>query len=69
MEERLVMRKAIDDALKELPERQRMTFILRHYEGYKFEEIAEMMGITSGAAKANHHHAIGKLRNLLKEWL
>jgi RNA polymerase sigma factor (sigma-70 family) len=69
MEERLVMKKAIDDALIELPERQRLTFILRHYEGYKFEEIAELMGVTSGAAKANHHHAIIKLRDLLKEWL
>jgi RNA polymerase sigma-70 factor (ECF subfamily) len=69
MEERLVMKKAIDDALTELPERQRLTFILRHYEGYKFEEIAELMGVTSGAAKANHHHAVMKLRNLLKEWL
>jgi DNA-directed RNA polymerase specialized sigma24 family protein len=46
-----------------------LTFILRHYEGYKFEEIAELMGVTSGAAKANHHHAVMKLRNLLKEWL
>jgi len=69
MEERLVMKKAIDDALTELPERQRLTFILRHYEGYKFEEIGELMGVTSGAAKANHHHAVMKLRNLLKEWL
>jgi RNA polymerase sigma-70 factor (ECF subfamily) len=69
MEERLVMKKAIDDALQDLPDRQRMAFILRHYDGYKFDEIAELMGITSGAAKANHHHAIIKLRYLLKEWL
>lgn len=69
MEERLVMKKAIDDALQDLPERQRMVFILRHYDGYKFDEIAELMSITSGAAKANHHHAIIKLRDLLKEWL
>jgi len=69
MEERLMMKKAIDDALQELPERQRMVFILRHYDGYKFDEIGELMGITGGAAKANHHHAIKKLRDLLKEWL
>ena len=60
---------AISDALQKLPERQRMAFILRHYEGYTFSEIGEIMGITSGAAKANHHHAIRKLRTYLEGWL
>jgi DNA-directed RNA polymerase specialized sigma24 family protein len=46
-----------------------MTFVLRHYEGYTFNEIGEIMGITSGAAKANHHHAIRKLRVYLEDWL
>lgn len=60
---------AIDDALQRLPERQRMSFILRHYEGHTFAEIGEIMGITTGAAKANHHQAIRKLRVYLKGWL
>ena len=67
--EKVRLKVAIDDALRKLPERQRMTFILRHYEGYTFNEIGEIMGITSGAAKANHHHAIRKLRNYLEGWL
>jgi RNA polymerase sigma-70 factor (ECF subfamily) len=67
--ESVALKVAIDDALKKLPERQRMTFILHHYEGYTFNEIGEIMGITSGAAKANHYHAIRKLRNLLEDWL
>lgn len=68
-EERIIMKKAIDDALARLPKRQRMVFILRHYEGYRFEEIASIMRITTGAAKAHHYLAIRKLRSLLKEWL
>lgn len=68
MDERVSMKIAIDSALKELPQRQRITFILRHYEGYTFKEIAEIMGITTGAAKANHHQAVRKLRVLLKRW-
>jgi len=67
--ERVEMRVAIDDALMKLPERQRMTFILRHYEGYTYDEIGGIMGITAGAAKANHHQAVKKLRIFLKGWL
>ena len=67
--ENVMLKVAIDDALRKLPQRQRMTFILRHYEGYTFNEIAGIMGITSGAAKANHHHAIRKLRAYLEDWL
>lgn len=63
---RVTLKVKIDDALRKLPERQRMTFILRHYEGYTFSEIGEIMDVTSGAAKANHHHAIRKLRTLLE---
>lgn len=67
--ERIQMRVAIDDALMKLPERQRMTFILRHYEGYTYDEIGGIMGITTGAAKANHHQAVKKLRIFLEGWL
>jgi len=63
------LKKAIDDALSKLPSRQRMTFILRHYEGYTFEEISEIMGISTGAAKANHFQAVKKLRIYLKDWV
>jgi RNA polymerase sigma-70 factor (ECF subfamily) len=67
--ERVRLMVAIDEALRKLPKRQRITFILRHHEGHTFSEIGEIMGITSGAAKANHYHAIRKLRTYLKEWL
>jgi len=69
MEERIRMKKAIDDALTKLPDRQRMVFILRNYDGYKFDEIGEIMSITTGTAKANYHHAIKKLRIFLKDWV
>ncbi|MEO0205600.1 MAG: RNA polymerase sigma factor [candidate division WOR-3 bacterium] len=68
-ERNLILKKAIDDALVKLPGRQKMAFILRHYEGYTFDEIGEIMGISSGAAKANHFQAIRKLRSLLKDWI
>jgi RNA polymerase sigma-70 factor (ECF subfamily) len=69
MDMRIAMKKSIDDALMQVPERQRMCFILHHYEGYTFAEVASIMGITTGAAKANYHHAIRKLRAALEQWL
>lgn len=67
LDERIRIKMAIDDALAKVPKRQRMAFVLRYYEGYKFNEIGTIMGITTGAAKANYHQAIRKLRNLLKD--
>jgi RNA polymerase sigma-70 factor (ECF subfamily) len=69
LDERIRLKVAINDALGCLPERQRMCFILRYYEGYTFREIGDIMRITSGAVKAHHHHAVRKLRGLLKGWL
>lgn len=69
LRERTQMKVAIDRALHMLPGRQRMAFMLPHYGGYTFGEIEEIMGISTGAAKANHHHAVRKLRISLKEWL
>lgn len=69
LDERVSMKIAIENALKKLPPRQRLSFILHHYEGYTFNEIGDIMGVTTGAAKANHYQAVRKLRTLLKEWL
>jgi len=63
------MKIAIDNALRKLPRRQRISFILRHYEGCTFNDIGEIMGKTTGAAKANYHQAGKKLKVLLKEWV
>lgn len=69
LEKRVMMKIAVDKALGKLPDRQRMCFILHHYEGYTFNEIGNIMRITTGAVKAHHHLAIKKLRCLLKGWL
>lgn len=50
-----------------LPEKQRLTVILRVQEGRKFEEIAEILKVTIGTAKANYHHAVQKLKAMLAE--
>lgn len=60
-ESRFLLRRA----LAGLPEKQRMTVILRIQEGRKFEEIAELMQCSPGTAKANYHHAVQKLKTIM----
>jgi DNA-directed RNA polymerase specialized sigma24 family protein len=38
---------------------------MRFYDKMSFKDIAEAMGTTVGAAKANHHFAVEKLRKML----
>jgi len=53
-------------AISKLPEGARKIFVLHDVEGYKHEEIAEMMGITSGGSKAQLHRARLLLREALE---
>lgn len=48
--------------VEDLPARQKEALILRVREGYDFEEVARVMGCTTGSAKASYHHAVGKLK-------
>ncbi len=61
-EDRLLLR----NALGKLPEKQRLTLLFRIQEAKKFEEIAELMDCSIGTAKANYHHAVQKLKILMK---
>jgi len=55
----------LEEAVTKLPTGARRVFVLHDVEGYKHEEIAEMLGVTSGATKAQLHRA----RLLLREAL
>lgn len=55
----------LEQAMTRLPPGARRVFTLHDVEGYKHEEIAEMLGVTTGATKAQLHRA----RLLLREAL
>ncbi|HYG74289.1 MAG TPA: sigma-70 family RNA polymerase sigma factor [Planctomycetota bacterium] len=57
---------AIDNAVKQLPPRQRAIFALKQYEEMRFSEIATLLDITEGGAKASYHKALLALRERLK---
>jgi RNA polymerase sigma-70 factor (ECF subfamily) len=56
----------IREALEKLPFRQRSVFGLRYLEGLSLEEIAQDLGISVGAVKANLWQAGEKMRKNLK---
>jgi RNA polymerase sigma-70 factor (ECF subfamily) len=60
-------RQLLRRALGSLPEKQRLTLLLRVQEEKKFEEIADIMECTVGTSKANYHHAVQKLKAMLGE--
>jgi RNA polymerase sigma-70 factor (ECF subfamily) len=52
-------------AIDKLPNGARMVFLLHDVEGFKHEEIAELLGVTSGTTKAQLHRARMILRQHL----
>jgi RNA polymerase sigma-70 factor (ECF subfamily) len=55
----------VDAALETLSPRQKITFVLKHYEGYKIREIAEMLNCKEGTVKKYLFDAIKNLRKKL----
>jgi RNA polymerase sigma-70 factor (ECF subfamily) len=58
----------VEQALKSLSPRQKMVFSLKHYEGYKLREIAEMMKCSEGTVKKYLFEATARLRKQLKDF-
>lgn len=59
---------AIMKALDQLPEEQRMVFVLSEIEEMKYHEIAEVMDIPVGTVKSRMHTAVAKLQELLGDY-
>lgn len=52
-------------AIAQLPPKQRATLIMRTYQEMSHQEIADVLGSSVGAVKANFFHALGNLKRLL----
>jgi RNA polymerase sigma-70 factor (ECF subfamily) len=55
-----------EGALEQLPDGARQVFVLHDVEGYRHEEIAELLGIVPGTSKSQLHHARMALRKHLE---
>ncbi|MCS6886150.1 MAG: sigma-70 family RNA polymerase sigma factor [Acidobacteriota bacterium] len=58
-------RRAVSRAIKSLPEKYRLTLVLRDVEGLSYDEIARITGLSEGTVKSR----INRARNLLREKL
>ncbi len=66
------LKKVLNDAVELLPPIQKMVVMLRDYEGYAYEEIGEIAGLTESQVKVYIFRAraflknhIGKIENVL----
>jgi len=48
-------KQALEDAIRNLPQEERMAIILRHMKGMKYEEIARIMDVPLGTVKTYLH--------------
>ena len=56
----------LEEAIAGLPEGARTVFVLYEIEGYRHQEIAEVIGIAVGTSKAQLHRAKKLLRKVLE---
>jgi RNA polymerase sigma-70 factor (ECF subfamily) len=56
---------AVRRAIAALPRKQRATLILRAYHDLPHQQIAEILGSSVGAVKANFFHALANLKKIL----
>jgi RNA polymerase sigma-70 factor (sigma-E family) len=52
-------------ALRRLPTKQRTVLVLRHFEDYSDEQIAELLDVTTGTVRSNAHRGLATLREAL----
>ncbi|MEY4637396.1 MAG: hypothetical protein RJA55_3194 [Acidobacteriota bacterium] len=56
---------AVRKAIASLPKKQRATLILRMYHELSHQQIADILGSSVGATKANFFHALANLKKIL----
>lgn len=61
----MLTRKILETALARLNEIQRSLVLLKDYEGYSYEEIGEITGLSSSQVKVYLHRARIQLKNFL----
>ena len=59
---------AVRDAVLSLPEPQRAVFVLSHYEGLSYAEIADVLDCPPGTVASRKHLATETLRRRLYSW-
>ncbi|UCE41319.1 MAG: RNA polymerase sigma factor [Candidatus Aminicenantes bacterium] len=63
------LREKISNLVAKLSPRQRMVFILKHYQQFSIKEIAEYLDCSEGSVKKQLFRAVSAIRSPLKKYL
>lgn len=66
--ERSAFWRAVEEALRQLPERQRLAVTLYDVEGYSHREIADILDVPVGTVRSDVFHGRRSLRAQLAPW-
>lgn len=58
---------ALQEAILKLPEMQRLVFNMRYYDDMSYEDISQVTGSSTSAAKTNYHIAKTKITEYVKK--
>jgi RNA polymerase sigma-70 factor (ECF subfamily) len=58
----------LQNAILQLPEKQRIVFILKYFDEMTYEDMSKVLKTSEGALKASYHHAVKKIEKLLGEY-
>jgi RNA polymerase sigma factor (sigma-70 family) len=59
--------KKLQNAILQLPEKQRIVFNLKYYDEMTYEEMSSVLKTSEGALKASYHHAVKKIQKFVEE--
>lgn len=55
----------LQNAILQLPEKQRIVFNLKYYEEMTYEDMSKVLKTSEGSLKASYHHAVKKIEKML----
>ena len=62
-----LIRRRLDQAIEQLPPKQKAVFSMRYFEEKSYQEMADVFTTSVGALKASYHHAVKKIESYLSE--
>jgi len=62
------LRDILEKALQEIPEEQRIVVVMKEYQGLKFNEIAEALGVSINTIKSRMYYGLSALKKILARW-
>jgi len=59
--------RTLNEAVQKLPEKQKLVFELRYYNGKSYKEMSKLLKTSEGALKASYHHAVKKIEHQISQ--